>query len=663
MPARIPIVAGTVTFVCLLLLVPSGLQTSAPASLREGPPLGPTEHSAGPSLAAPSATASPTFFGNWTRPNGNPASSYSSAMTYDSADGYELAYGGGVPSPYPFQPSTTWEYANRTWTPHDLSPSPSVVTGAGMAFDAKDGYVVLFGGMNSNATWTFSGGAWTEIFPRHSPIAGAGSDMVYDPASRAVILYAGHHTWSFAGGQWTDDTHYTKYTGPPTLPAGDSALAYDSLDHYAVLWSSWTSGSRSWNATWTFARGNWTNVSASAGPAPATRSNMVFVDDPADGFDLLFGGSGPISSLNDSWSFSGGRWTTLAPALAPPGSYGPAASFDTGTHSVLLRVGYPNRELWSFRASSWTELTVYSHVGPSARSGASLAGAVLFGGRDVAGAALGDTWEFENGFWFNLSGSLSIAPPARYNASMVEMAESGIVLLFGGTNGTSVFDDTWLFQNGAWRQLTILPVAPSGRWGSAITFAPPGTAVLFGGTDGTRSFNDTWNYTVAHGWSLVPTSHAPVGRWAAALVWHQLGVGSSELVLFGGKNRTASFRETWILAGAVWSRIAFSSPRNLPPVGVAAVGPNVVLHRANQPHLSQPFVAFGGRAGATISNFTFLFRNGNWSRLTAGIAPDARYDASASYGNWDSGNFLLFGGLNSTGPLGDTWEFYIPVLS
>jgi hypothetical protein len=390
---------------------------------------------------------------------------------------------------------------------------------------------------------------------------------------------------------------------------------------------------------------------------------MVFVDDPADGFDLLFGGSGPISSLNDSWSFSGGRWTTLAPALAPPGSYGPAASFDTGTHSVLLRVGYPNRELWSFRASSWTELTVYSHVGPSARSGASLAGAVLFGGRDVAGAALGDTWEFENGFWFNLSGSLSIAPPARYNASMVEMAESGIVLLFGGTNGTSVFDDTWLFQNGAWRQLTILPVAPSGRWGSAITFAPPGTAVLFGGTDGTRSFNDTWNYTVAHGWSLVPTSHAPVGRWAAALVWHQLGVGSSELVLFGGKNRTASFRETWILAGAVWSRIAFSSPRNLPPVGVAAVGPNVVLHRANQPHLSQPFVAFGGRAGATISNFTFLFRNGNWSRLTAGIAPDARYDASASYGNWDSGNFLLFGGLNSTGPLGDTWEFYIPVLS
>ncbi len=233
---RIPVAAGVVFFVCLLLIVPSGLLVPTAPSVGENPPLGVVEVHVGSStvpLSAPAA-ASPTFFGNWTRPNGNPPSSYSSAIVYDAADGYALSYGGGIPSAYPFQPSTTWEYVNGTWTPHDLSPSPSVVTGAGMAFDARDGYVVLFGGANSNATWTFSRGSWTEIFPRHSPIPGAGSDMIYDPASRSVILYAGHHTWSFSAGQWTDDTHYTKYTGPPTLPAGESALAYDSHDHYAV---------------------------------------------------------------------------------------------------------------------------------------------------------------------------------------------------------------------------------------------------------------------------------------------------------------------------------------------------------------------------------------------------------------------------------------------
>jgi len=129
------------------------------------------------------------------------------------------------------------------------------------------------------------------------------------------------------------------------------------------------------------------------------------------------------------------------------------------------------------------------------------------------------------------------------------------------------------------------------------------------------------------------------------------------VVLFGGQNRTASFGDTWLLVGNRWSLVAKPNPALLPPVGFAAAGANGIIYPRR---LEIPIVAFGGLSGSTISNLTFIYRNGNWSRVTIGTGPSARYDASAAYGSWDSGNVLMFGGTGPTGPLSDTWEYYLP---
>jgi hypothetical protein len=675
-PMRIRAGLSFVTIVLALLFVGPSFSAGTAAGSSASSPATQLRPDLGrnlPGLAAsdvaptpgPASAGIPAIFGNWTHPNGNPPPTTSPGMAYDAADGYVVLYGGtSSGSSYPFQSWTTWEFANGTWRAFDLSPSPPLPTpGSSMVYDGHDGYVLWFAGGSLNETWKFSHGAWTQLFPRFSPSSNLVSDMVYDPAAGAVVFYNGPRTWEFAAGQWKDVTNYTKYNGPPGLRYGSSALAYDTHDRCVLLGNSWDYSGEGWNSTWIFSNGNWTNITSTMGTPPPPRGGAVFLDDPALGGVILFGGGNrsPVY-FNDSWLFANGHWSRLLIPHAPPANGGATvndgAVYDVPKRTLLLDLSWPFRQLWSLGASNWTELSVYSRVAPLARSNAALGGTLLFGGRSASGAVLGDTWEFENGFWFNLTANLTVAPPARYDASMEVMGvNSGAVLLFGGTNGSHVFSDTWLFGSGGWRHLTTLPISPPARYGAALTFIPPRTAFLFGGTDGSTLFNDSWNYTAAHGWILAPTIGAPPARWAAGLVWHQPPSSISEVVLFGGQNRTTSFRDTWLLVGNRWSQVAKPNPGLLPPVGFAAAGANGLLYPRR---LEIPFVSFGGLSGSTISNQTFLYRNGNWSRVTVGVGPSARYDASAAYGYWDSGNVLLFGGMGPTGPLSDTWEYYLP---
>src|SRR5580658_7917305 len=72
------------------------------------------------------------------------------------------------------------------------SPTPSLRASANMVWDAKDGYVLLFGGCNLydgyvcdgqylNDTWEFSSGTWTNLTPAISPpVLDGGSSMACD---------------------------------------------------------------------------------------------------------------------------------------------------------------------------------------------------------------------------------------------------------------------------------------------------------------------------------------------------------------------------------------------------------------------------------------------------------------------------------------------------
>ena len=65
----------------------------------------------------------------------------------------------------------------------------------------------------------------------------------------------------------------------------------------------------------------------------------------------------------------------------------------------------------------------------------------------------------------------------------------------------------------------------------------------------------------------------------------------------------------------------------------------------------------GGGRSAGLSNETWEFSGGNWSRLNESSAPSPRYEASLAY-DAAAGYLVLFGGSNRVGnPTNDTWIF------
>jgi hypothetical protein len=188
-------------------------------------------------------------------------------------------------------------------------------------------------------------------------------------------------------------------------------------------------------------------------------------------------------------------------------------------------------DLWSFSNGDWSEIAI-SGTKPSGRSNAGLVaygngGAVLFGGfiyNSSATASVGltdETWIFtptgaHSGTWRQLH--LSVHPSARAYFTFTNYGSGG--MLFGGrnalwTNPLTALRDTWIFENGAWRQppSTIPPTtvlqslsqpAPQARWGHAvvcglnasvptanvedaathdvISFTGPADCMLYGGT-------------------------------------------------------------------------------------------------------------------------------------------------------------------------------------
>src|SRR5262249_14611635 len=92
-----------------------------------------------------------------------------------------------------------------------LAQSPPARAGASMAYDRRNGKLVLFGGdtmMNLLAdTWLWDGAQWTQAQPTQSPPPRAGHRLEWD--GQRVVLFGGHtdggvlnDVWSWTGTTW-----------------------------------------------------------------------------------------------------------------------------------------------------------------------------------------------------------------------------------------------------------------------------------------------------------------------------------------------------------------------------------------------------------------------------------------------------------------------------
>lgn len=290
-----------------------------------------------------------------------------------------------------------------------------------------------------------------------------------------------------------------------------AAMTYDLKNGYVVLFGGET-GTGYLNDTWKFAAGVWTKLSPTS--HPSARSLAAISYDAKDGYVVLFGGVVNGMYLDDTWKFVGGQWTNLSPTKHPAARSVAAMSYDAGDGYVVLFGGISSSgatlgDTWTYLGGVWTKLSPSTH--PSARYGAGLTDdtgdgyLLLFGGcgseNGLCAKPVHDTWSFADGSWMQLSPSKS--PSSRGGMVLVDDVSAGYVVMFGGSNNTTVFGDTWTFLAGKWTHLS-LSVSPSARAVPGAAFDDQdGAVVIFGGLKlPFAPVNNTWSFS-AGAWSKV----------------------------------------------------------------------------------------------------------------------------------------------------------------
>lgn len=254
-------------------------------------------------------------YSEWTQlsPSTSPSARYNAAITYDAADSYVLLFG-GCTSTTTFCStylSDTWNYSSGTWTKLSPATSPSARAGARMAYDAKDGYVVLFGGYSSsggflNDTWTFKGGAWKNISASltTTPQGREGQTMVYDPATKSILMLSGCNTTAtstatydyqtFSSGSWSGAS-YTNTWGY----RWNGGATYDAAD-YSVLAYGGYYGSCGFTTTSSLV--DYDNGTFTSGASSYSLTGPALAYDPTTAYPLYFGGCGKIGTTTGAQS-------------------------------------------------------------------------------------------------------------------------------------------------------------------------------------------------------------------------------------------------------------------------------------------------------------------------------------------------------------------------
>lgn len=547
--------------------------------------------------------------------------------------------------------------ANTTggdWIPLNYSRAYTAI-----AYDARDGYVLAFGGRSPSGalgdTWEYAFGNWSIIPTSGAPPARWGAAMAYDGASGTVVMFGGENlttyfndTWVYSGGVWTKQT-----LAVAPSPRAFAGMAYDANfnDNYTVLYGGANATSTGLNDTWEYHAGSWTKL-ATTGSAPPAVQGMGLTYDNRLGSVLLFGGYGPSGYSGAAYLYQSGVWS-IGP-MGPPALAFMGMAYDRAAtvKSVILMGGYDGSSYssatWELTNQTWTKLT---GPGPSARDGAALTFdglakdfyLVLWGGHNGASYS-SDTWNFTASGWAQVAAGGH--PGALSGAVLVGDPAHDQVVLFGGLGSTGATNATWIFRGGSWT-LLCSACGPSPRYNASATYSfALNEVVLFGGTSGTTYFNDTWALVNGTTWTNVSQGVAPAARASAGFVFYSTPV--NQTVLFGGTDGTTYFNDTWEFNGTAWTSVPVAThPSARAAMAMAYDGPDGYA------------VLFGGRNATTVFNDTWIFRvapTPSWNLLAPGTHPAARYGAVAMFANYN-GYVLLTGGYNGTSFFNDTWGF------
>lgn len=160
----------------------------------------------------------------------NPGRKYSHAMAYDEWRKQVVLFGEQQGDNLPAHIAETWLYDGTQWRQY-AGDQPTGRMEHAMAFDARRGVVVLFGGRERSFlgdTWEWDGAGWT-LRATSGPSPRYKHAMTYDPKLGAVVLHGGMNRvgeylddiWAWNGGKW-------ERIGTGPFPTCDHAMAFDT---------------------------------------------------------------------------------------------------------------------------------------------------------------------------------------------------------------------------------------------------------------------------------------------------------------------------------------------------------------------------------------------------------------------------------------------------
>jgi hypothetical protein len=265
---------------------------------------------------------------------GSPGPRTFPAMAYDSRHQRVVLFGGnrvlfGRSAAENVFLSDTWEWDGRTWVRIEAAGPPARAEAA-MAFDARRGRVVLFGGHSGTGasrrrlgdTWEYDGRRWVEAkVAGASPSPRNGAAVAYDSARGVVVLFGGSTEAGVSGETWEwDGKSWRENRAAATEGRFNAAMAYAAAWRKVVRFGGRFAG-KTFGDTWEYDGASWKAVAA-AGPRARNHAAMAY--DAKRRRIVLFGGhalgSGDEAAdvFGDTWEWDGATWTEPAPGEVLP---------------------------------------------------------------------------------------------------------------------------------------------------------------------------------------------------------------------------------------------------------------------------------------------------------------------------------------------------------
>ena len=262
-----------------------------------------------------------------------------------------------------------------------MSPDPSPPRARslpGMVYASRADRIILFGGfadLSLDDTWEydFNSDGWAERAPASGPSGRFASSMAYDEESDRIILFGGvRGDLTPLGGTWAYDYDNNTWTNmapfPQPSPRWEAPMTYDAESDRIILFGGTTGFDKTFNSTWAydFNSNTWTTMDPAMEP-PGVRGGGFAYDRESDRV-ILFGGEVFPLLTDATWAYdyNANTWSLQTHPSGPRALQASAgdAVVDLTWIPPLFDYGSPI-SYWIYRGTTSGDLSFIADVGTS----------------------------------------------------------------------------------------------------------------------------------------------------------------------------------------------------------------------------------------------------------------------------------------------------------